>query len=476
MDGATILAVAGVVVLIAEVAGIWLAIRAIMSVRTPQGAVAWSVSLVAMPLIAVPLYLVFGRERFHGDVDARRAIEGEVRSALADQVQAAHESVLVSERRAGLEVLARLAELPFSRGNATELLIDGEATFGAIFAAIDAAERFVLVQFFIVRDDGLGRELKARLEARARAGVAVHFLYDEIGCHALPPAYVRDLRAAGVQASAFNTTRGSRNRFQLNFRNHRKIVVIDGMTAFIGGHNVGDEYMGRSVRFGAWRDTHVRITGPAALAAQLAFTEDWDWATRQVLELDWPLVAAPDGDRTILILPSGPADAFETCGLFFADAIHAARQRLWIASPYFVPDSKIVSALQLAALRGVDVRIMLPARPDHYLVYLASFASIPAARQAGVRFFRYDAGFLHQKVMLVDDVAVVGTANLDNRSFRLNFEVSVVVDDAGFAAEVQAMLERDFANCHETTADDFARRPLAFRVAVRAANLMAPIL
>jgi cardiolipin synthase len=275
----------------------------------------------------------------------------------------------------------------------------------------------------------------------------------------------------------FKTNRGRANRLQINFRNHRKVVVVDGHTAYVGGHNVGDEYLGRHPRLSPWRDTHLEIRGPAALATQLAFIEDWHWATQQVLQLSWsPHTACSPGQR-VLILTTGPADALDTCALFFVQAINAAQQRIWITSPYFVPDETVVAALQLAALRGVDVRIMLPAHPDHKLVYLAGLSFVQESVQNGVKLFRYQTGFLHQKVLLVDaDLAAVGTANLDNRSFRLNFEFTALVADPGFAAQVEEMLEADFRNCLAVAADELESRPLPVRIAARAARLLAPVL
>ena len=253
-------------------------------------------------------------------------------------------------------------------------------------------------------------------------------------------------------------------------------MVVDGRVAFVGGLNVGDEYMGRNAKIGPWRDTHVKLTGPSVHAVQLAFLEDWHWAADALPELDWSPRPAESGAQDVLVLPSGPADQLETCGMFFVHAINSARRRLWIASPYFVPDVQVVCALQLAALRGVDVRIMLPQNPDHLLVYLSAFSYLEEAEQTGVRVYRYQPGFMHHKVLLADDrLGVVGTANLDNRSFRLNFEISIVVDDPQFTAELAEMLERDFANCREVTADELRERSFWFRLAVRVARLTGPI-
>src|SRR3546814_47357 len=266
---------------------------------------------------------------------------------------------------------------------------------------------------------------------RARGGRRIYMLYDEIGSYGLPNAFIAELRAAGAVVRPFGTTQGPVNRFQLNFRNHRKILVADGSLAFVGGLNFGDEYLGRSAAMGPWRDTHLRIAGPVVQAIHLGFTEDWFWAAREVPELNWNPQAVEEDGLRVLALPTGPADVQDSCELFFLEALRSARRRIWIASPYFVPDEQIVSALELARLRGVEVRILLPEKPDQLLVYLASYGYYAMAERAGIEIYRYQPGFLHQKVLLVDDdIVSIGTANLDNRSFRLNFELSIVVSDS----------------------------------------------
>lgn len=475
----SILLAVEVAIFLVHALGVAHALHAIKNVRTSQGAIAWAMALVMFPYVALPCYWVLGRSKFRGYVAARRSgtlhinhLAQELWHRLADfKVELADGADRLHQR-----ALEQLARMPASRGNRCTLLADGAAIFDAIFAAIDGAQRYVLVQFFIVRDDELGRALQERLMARARAGVRVYFLYDEIGSHALPASYLQALRAAGCEVSAFHSTRGRRNRFQINFRNHRKITVADGRVALMGGINAGDEYMGRSRRFGPWRDTHVRLEGPAVTCCQLSFLEDWHWATGRMIEVDAQPRAAAEGDQRVLILNSGPADDLDTCELFFVQMIHAATRRLWITSPYFVPDAPVLTALQLAALRGVDVRILLPQKPDHLLVYLSAFSYLADMEKVGAHVYRYQPGFLHQKVMLVDDdIAAVGTANLDNRSFRLNFEITAVVGDRTFAGEVAAMLERDFAVSRLAGEADLRARSLWFRVCVRVARLLSPV-
>ncbi len=452
-------------------------VHAILDVRTSQGAIAWAVSLNTCPYVAVPAYWVFGRSNFEGYVMLRRNSKAE----MSDAEQRVAHDVLAMRPSPDAEpvsatLLEKLAKLPATRGNHTELLIDGEATFRSIFEGIEKAREYVLVQFYILRDDGLGRQLKDALIARAHAGVRCYLLYDEIGSHDLPPAYVNQLRAAGVDTRHFNTRQGTANRFQLNFRNHRKVVVCDGITAFVGGHNVGDEYLGKDPKLGAWRDTHVKVQGPVVQCVQVAWLEDWNWAGGGRPALNWKPSTAPGGeDGLAFYLPSGPADEFETCTLFFLHAINSATKRVWIASPYFVPDEQMISALQLAALRGVDVRILVPAHADSQMVYLSGFTFLPELEKAGVQTWRYNKGFLHEKAILVDDCCGVGTANFDNRSFRLNFEITLLFTEPSAVRAAEAMFAADFARSTRASAADFTDRPWWFRLAARTSLLMAPV-
>jgi cardiolipin synthase len=279
--------------------------------------------------------------------------------------------------------------------------------------------------------------------------------------------------------ATFCAVSGWRERWRLNFRNHRKNVIVDGCVGFVGGHNVGDEYLGLNPKFGAWRDTHVRVEGPGAMQLQMVFAADWAFATGEILLGRWqaPEILPADGGQRALVLSSGPSDEHELCTLFFHQAIAMAERRLWIASPYFVPDEGILHALQLAAIRGVDVRLLLPMKPDQWLVWLASFAILTELDHPNLHIHRFTAGFLHQKALLVDDhFAAVGTANFDNRSFRLNFEITLAVADRRFAGEVAAMFERDFAASAKVDALEYDHRPLLFKGAARAARLLAPIL
>jgi cardiolipin synthase len=452
----------------------------VLTVRTAQGAIAWALSLMFIPYLTLIPYLVFGRSTFDAYIQARRQANLEMHKAINELnwrpwVEEAL-TARASSAYASLRAMPKLGRMPCLANNQVRLLINGEATFEAIFDAIRRARSAVLIQFFIIHDDDLGRRLQSLLLHKAAEGVTVHLLYDRIGSHSLPHEYLQPLRDGGVQVHAFATRSGWLNRFQVNFRNHRKIVVVDGLLGFVGGHNVGDEYLGKKPPLAPWRDTHVQVSGPVVACLQESFAEDWFWASRQLPPLILP-DTYPDDGVLCQLLASGPADPYETCSLFFVEAIHAANERVWITSPYFIPDEAVFAALRLAVLRGVDVRILLPSRPDHRIVYAASSLYAFEAVRAGVRVFRYQPGFLHQKVVLIDnEISAIGSANLDNRSFRLNFEVMLLTVDEGFADEVEHMLTADFAQAREVAREESHQTHRLQQLGMRIARLISPIL
>jgi cardiolipin synthase len=297
-----------------------------------------------------------------------------------------------------------------------------------------------------------------------------------VGSKSLPPSWSENLDREGILVHAFVTNRQFGSNFQINFRNHRKLVITDSRVAFLGGLNVGDEYMGWSKKFGPWRDTHLRIEGPAVAGFQLSFLEDWNYTTGEMLELRLPSPSISHGGKaTVFPVAAGPAENWSICPAVYLSAIHCATRRIWIASPYFVPSSPLLYAICHAAIRGVDVRIILPRMADHLLPWLSSFTYYPKLREAGVKLWRYQPGFMHQKVMLTDDdFTLLGSINFDYRSFMLNFELSAAVQDEKFAADVEAMFLADFDQSKPENLRAFEDGSLLFRLKCRAAALMSP--
>lgn len=466
-----------VITILLEAIAVVLALRAILIARTPQSAVGWCIGLLVFPIVAIPLFLVFGESRFSGYTRAGTGGSPELDQALSETARYLEpfRASIPHPFLDGARIAERLNGLPPVSGNTAALLIDGDATFRAIFEAIDQARESVWVQFFIIRDDGLGRELADRLLAASSRGVRVLVLNDQVGSKDLPTTYRERLRAGGVRIECFVTNRQHGRRFQINFRNHRKLVVCDGRVAFIGGLNVGDEYCGLKKRFGPWRDTHMRLEGPVVAALEMSFLEDWNYVTKSLPHRSLRAEPVPAGTAAVLPIASSPAEEWSVGAAAILSVIQDAQQRLWMASPYFVPSSPLLHAICHASLRGVDVRIILPKNPDHYLPWLSSFTYYPKLRAAGVKVWRYQPGFMHQKVLLADDaLAVVGSINLDYRSFMLNFELSAAVHDPAFAKTVEAMFLADFARSVQEDLGRFEAGPLLFRLKCRAAALMSP--
>lgn len=455
---------------------VYSAARAILHTRTAQGSAAWVLGLLLMPVLTLPLYWVFGHTRFQGYVHRRRT-----RMARADEHLRAREALDASLDEpegpfSGLHTLARrLGAGGFTRGNRLRLLCDGEAGYRAMLEAIAGARDFILIQFYIFRADSTGRRFQQALIERARAGITVCFLYDEIGA-SMPRRFLREMTDAGICCHRFDPGRKGL-RFQINFRNHRKIIVVDGEQAFLGGMNVGDDYLGRHRHVGPWRDTHLAIEGPGATQAQIAFFKDWYWATDELPKVEFRVRQIEQETAHLLVWHTGPADPQPECLLYWLELLNAARERIWIATPYFVPPEPILHALRLALVRGVEVRLLVPGWNDNRLVNLASQVHLADMANCGAEVHRWRHGFMHQKVALIDHaLAVVGSANLDHRSVFINFEISALSTDPVFITEVEAMLEADWQSSRRISLDEYRNAGYWRRLACRAANLFSPML
>lgn len=468
-----------VLVLAVHLLGFVTSLVALLRTRTAQGTLAWLISLNALPWVALPAWWLFGRRRFEGYVSARRGEDRELSALAAEAAERARGfHATVQAGRGDLQALEKLARMPILGSNEVEILVDGEDTYESMFRGMERARTTLLVLFYTVRADEVGLRLQEILVRKAQEGVMVRFLFDGAGSYHLPESWLKTLEEAGVKTAGFRLTRGVRLRSQLNFRNHRKVVVVDGREGWVGGLNIGEEYLGRDADTGAWRDTHLHVVGPAALGLQLVFVEDWHWATTEVLLLDWTPTEAPGGGQVAAVMvASGPADPVETASLLIQHVIHAAERRLWMSTPYLVPDEGVAAALVLARLRNVDVRLLVPERPDSILVHLAAFGHFGALLSSGVRIFRYTAGFMHAKTFVMDDAVVgIGTLNLDNRSLRLNFEITAVLVDEAAATRMEEIFEDDFTRSTELTIADMEALPLSTRLGSRAAQLLAPVL
>ncbi|MFP4979249.1 cardiolipin synthase [Paenibacillus sp. CN-4] len=368
----------------------------------------------------------------------------------------------------------------FTENNAVELFTDGREKFERLIEDIREAREFIHLQYYIIRSDNLGRRLLSALTERVRAGVKVRILYDELGSRTLLRGFFREFKAAGGEVEAFFPSKLRIINTRLNYRNHRKLVVIDGRIGYTGGFNVGDEYLGLHPKFGYWRDTHLRIRGDAVHDLQARFILDWNHASHRhdiVYDPDlFPQEGVP-GSTGMQIVTSGPDSELEHIKYGYIKMIHSAQHTIWIQTPYFIPDASLLDALRVACLSGIEVNIMIPDKPDHMFVYWATLSHIGEMLNLGANVYIYRNGFIHAKTLVIDDaVASVGTANIDVRSFRLNFEVNAFMYDGEIARKLTDLYREDMKVSTRLTLDDYRSRPRRIRIKESISRLLSPIL
>lgn len=457
--------------------------------RQPSATVAWLFALIFLPGVGLVVYLLIGTTRFKRI--AKRSARAASRLETVLEKYGVHPKLEgatgedLEERTYGLLRLGeRLSSTPASRGNRAEILTDGAAAYLSMREAMEAARDHVHVEFYIIQPDRVGRALRDLLAEKARAGVQVRILCDAVGSSRLPADFWASVVEAGGEAAVFRPVLKILLRLRrpgrVDFRNHRKIVVVDGRVGFTGGINVGREYLGLDTGMGRWRDTHVRISGPAVLSLQKAFVQDWLTATEDLIDDEryFPDPTPEKSNRCIVqIVDSGPDRPWSPILYVYTQAIAIAQERVWIASPYFIPGATLENALITAALRGVDVRLLLPRRSDSAIVTLASRSYYSRLLEAGVRIFQYERGFMHAKTMVVDDwLGMVGSANMDLRSFHLNFELNAFVYGKEVAGQLADQFLADLDNATERTLEAQKKVSYAKRLVCAGARLLSPLL
>ncbi|MHC4135763.1 MAG: cardiolipin synthase [Planctomycetota bacterium] len=453
--------------------------------RRPSATLAWLLAIVFLPFLGVVLYLVIGRMRASRVATRCERAADRIRPVLEKHsVHAALEAGAhpeIEPRTASLLSLGRrLSTTPASHGNRAEILVDGAAAYESMAEASGAAADHIHVEFYIVEPDEAGMRLRDHLAARAGEGVEVRVLTDAVGTR-LPFGFWDPLLEAGGRAAVFEPVISPwrrRRHHRVDFRNHRKIVVVDGRVGFTGGINVGTEYLGRDPTLGKWRDTHVRLDGPAALSLQTTFAEDWYSATEELLDAARYFPAVPGVDNAVVeVVDSGPDRNWSPISYVYSQAIALARERVWVTSPYFVPGPHLEKTLIGAALRGVDVRLLLPGISDNWLVQQAGRSYYRRFLEAGVRIFEYERGFVHAKTMAVDSwVGTVGSANMDTRSFQLNFELNAFVYGERFVDELAEHFRADQQHAREIDLDQARRVRYPTRLVRSVARLLSPLL
>ena len=451
--------------------------------REPMSAIAWSLTVVVLPFVGPFLFGVFGYQSIHHPVERRLTRRRAYRMLTAPptgEAKALDAPPAIPKR---WEVLAKLASrsegFAPTAGNAVKLFHETEPAYEAMLEAIAAATHHIHMQFFIVRPDDSGRRFIEALSAACRRGVEVRFLYDSVGSFTLPSSRLRELRRAGGRVAAFLPVLNPAYRLRINLRNHRKILIVDGRIAFSGGLNIGDEYLGKCPKFGYWRDSFFRVEGPAVESYQHVFLEDWHYGTEEVVrgEAYYPKFAALPGNSILQVVHSGPDSEYKAIRETYFAGILRGRKRIWIASPYFVPDPGLRDVLVFAGRAGVDVRFLSLFRPDKWAPFLAARYYWTDLLAAGVKVYQYARGMMHSKYVLVDgEWGSMGTANMDNRSLYLNYEVNCLVYDPAVVADMEGAFLKDLEWSVRLDAKVYASRPVAARLAENAARLLSPVL
>lgn len=454
--------------------------------RDPSKTITWLIVLSIFPVVGFIFYMIFGHSyRKHRLFEKRAFIDDEIfkRMELATSPDEKQLKRMGEHQQLMFKLAHKLGKSPISFATDTKVLTNGKETFDSILSAIRQAKRHIHLEYYIVRDDRIGKELQALLIEKAKEGVEIRFLYDAVGSWKLPKRYRRRLRQAGVEMVSFFPVKLPFLNHKINFRNHRKIVVIDGNVGFIGGLNIGDEYLGRKKRtFGFWRDTHLRVEGEAVRSLQLFFLQDWYYMTGESLLMPEYLSPKPVKSEQkdlggVQMVASGPDGEWEIIKSLFFSMIVSAKKSIWIASPYFIPDADIISSLRIAALSGIDVRILVPNRPDKRVVFYASRSYFPELLEVGVKIYEYQKGFMHSKLVVIDgELASIGTANMDMRSFHLNFEVNAFLYRTESTMELVRDFETDFLESKQLLQENFRKRSILSRIVESTSRLLSPLL
>lgn len=447
--------------------------------RDPKSVWTWLLALNFIPVAGVVFYLLFGQDLQKSKMFRIKEVEDRLRCSVKNQEQG-NDLVL---RDYGSLVLYNLetSGAVLTVNNDLEIFTDGRKKFEDLRQELRKAKRYIHIQYYIIKNDEVFQSIVPILVEKVKEGVEVRVLADGMGGRFMPKKCWKEMRQAGIRVGIFFPPVLGRLNLRVNYRNHRKIVVIDGQTGYVGGFNIGREYISKVPAFGYWRDTHLKLKGDAVISLQIRFALDWNYAVKENLFLQSKYFEQerPVFHRTlgIQVVSSGPDTGTKNIRDNYLEMFHRARNHIYIQTPYFVPDDAILSALKIAARSGVDVRLMIPCKPDHPFVYWATYSYAGELLQAGAKAYIYQHGFLHAKGITVDGVvSCYGTANMDIRSFELNFEVNAVIYDEETTVKLEQAFLDDLPYCREVTWEDYQKRKLFIRVKEQFCRLLSPLL
>lgn len=446
--------------------------------RNPSKSLSWMLIILFLPVIGLILYLIFGQDLRKQKIISRKSIHSlDHRDIASFDISKINSDLLDAHQMNLIKLLYRNSEAVGYAYNKIEVFSDGKEAFESIFQAVEQAREHIHLEFYIISDDSITNRLKDLLIKKSHEGVRIRIIYDFIGSFNLSRKFLKTLTKAGIYVRPFFPLRFRISRSRINYRNHRKLLVVDGKVAFTGGMNIADRYVYGN-RLGYWRDTFLKIQGSAVHGLQHLFLSDWYFVEKKLItDKKYYPVPAQFDNNLVQIVSSGPDTEWEAIMQGIAKAIMSAKKYIYIQSPYYMPTELIEGCLQLAALSGIDVRIMIPTQSDSSIVIASTSSYLGKVLQAGVRVFYYRKGFLHAKTVVMDDfVSIVGSCNIDYRSFYQNFEANAFVYEEKTALTLKELFLEDILHCEEITLEQWNNRKKTKKLMDSVSRLFSPLL
>lgn len=456
----------------------------VLESRNPEKTASWLAIFAVCPFFGLILYVLFGRSPREAKLFRLKHLPGsrlpQISSRQKEELSS--QNIFFQEGSAGSKRLARLllqsGFAPLSRNNQITVLTNGEEKFRALLRDLELAIDHIHMEYYIFHADQIGTDVQNILIRKAQAGVNVRMIFDGLGSRKLPKAFLHSLTEAGVEIGWFFPLRFPQVMGTLNYRNHRKLVVVDGEIGYLGGINVGDEYLSRNPKYGFWRDTHLRLEGESVLTLQETFFNDWYFITQvEIKGKRYYPHLEPVGETLTQVIAGGPDSKQESMKELFFTILATAQKEILLTTPYFIPDESMIMALKSAALSGITVKVLVQGKPDHRLPYLASSSYFNDLLNAGVEIYRYQKGILHSKVLTVDEqISIVGSANFDIRSFQVDFELSAMIYSSQLTERLNEDFNRDLKDSLQLNREEHMNRPLWQKVQEANARLLSPLL
>ena len=480
------------------ISGTIVAMTILLENRDPSRTVTWLLIFILLPGVGLIIYAVFGRNLRKIKIFKTQELASNMKEEklfrnldeINNLIRLEQDTISVSkllkdneEDNIKLKIISLLLNtgmFPFTTNNKVDIFVDGNEKFERLIKDIENAKYHIHLEYFIIKDSDIGQKIKNLLIKKSKENVKIKILYDDVGCWRFwfHREFFNEMKSHGIEIVPFLPTKFPIIGGKLNYRNHRKIVVIDGRVGYTGGINIGDEYMGKDKKFGYWRDTHIRIEGTSVYMLQMTFLIDWYYNTKEVLlNTNYFPRLNNFGNSMIQVVASGPDSDLEAIHYAYFLAICQAKKSIYIETPYFIPDESILRALKSAALSGVDVRIIFPKIADHKIVNIASYSYFDDILKSGGRVYLYEKGFIHSKVIIIDNsIASTGSANMDLRSFMLNFEINAFIYDRKVIDLMKEDFFEDMKNSKEINKDEFKNRSIVQKSKESVARLFSPIL